>query len=128
MCSCPALGGNYGSDASSKRTRLQYYESNHFGIRIENLVSVVKADVSKLRFASGTTVAPTTTDCKSLAFKQLTMVPFNKDLIDVSMLTAEERAFVDTYHQEVRRALTPLIEKHGDTVALDYLNANTEPL
>jgi Xaa-Pro aminopeptidase len=64
-----------------------YYEEGEFGIRIENLVLVVKADCG---------------DCdRFLKFETLTKVPYCRVLIDVDLLTPDERNFVDEYHDEV---------------------------
>lgn len=64
-----------------------YYEEGEFGIRIENLLLVVNAACSgQDRF---------------LRFETLTKVPYCRALIEVSLLSADERQFVDRYHDEV---------------------------
>ncbi|TVQ59080.1 MAG: aminopeptidase P family protein [Phycisphaerales bacterium] len=63
-----------------------YVEGSH-GVRIENLYLVERAAEGWLRFDA------------------LTMAPLQRSLIDVSMLSAAEVAWVDAYHARVREAL-----------------------
>ena len=63
------------------------YREGRYGIRIENLV-VVGEDRS-------------TDFGHFLKFETLTLSPIDRELIDASMLTAEERAWVDSYHAMV---------------------------
>jgi len=59
-----------------------YYKRNHFGIRIENLVYVDKKK-------------------EKLFFKNLTMAPIEKDLINYDLLTASEKNYLFKYHLSV---------------------------
>ena len=66
-----------------------FYRADEFGIRHENLCEVV---------------------CRGdgwLGLESMAYVPFNRRLIDTEMLTPAERAWVDTYHQEVRAGSAP---------------------
>ena len=54
----------------------------------------------------------------------LTLIPIDATCIDVTMLDAAERQWVDAYHADVRAQLAPLLE--GE--ALDWLVRKTEPL
>jgi len=69
------------------------YRTNEYGIRIENLVHVVPAQ--KTEFG------------QFLKFETLTLFPFDRELIDVTMLTTEEEMWIDEYHEEVLRRLSP---------------------
>jgi Xaa-Pro aminopeptidase len=89
-----------------------YYRTGAYGIRIENLVCVIEAP----RPAGG--------ERDMLAFETLTRAPFDRKLIDPTMLSASEIAWVDDYHAEVRASLTPQIDP--DTAA--WLAAATRPL
>jgi Xaa-Pro aminopeptidase len=71
-----------------------YYKPNAFGIRIENLVLVEEREIAG---AEG----------RYLGFETLTFVPLDRKLIDKSLLTAEEIAWVDAYHAKVRALLSP---------------------
>ncbi|RMH35632.1 MAG: aminopeptidase P family protein [Nitrospirae bacterium] len=89
-----------------------YYKAGAYGIRLENLVVVVPArDL-------------TATEREMLAFEPLTLVPFDRRLIDVSLLTAEERAWINTYHAQVRQTLSSLIDEE----TAQWLDEATQPL
>jgi Xaa-Pro aminopeptidase len=90
-----------------------YYKPGAFGIRIENLVAVVQLDPQ-----------PEGAERTTLGFETLTLVPYERRLIETGLLTREERTFVDDYHARVREVLTPLL----DAAAGRYLRAATEPL
>ena len=64
-----------------------YYETNKYGIRIENLVYVQKLK-------------------KHLLFKNLTMAPIEKDLINFDLLTTKEKNYLFKYHLEVYSKLS----------------------
>ena len=70
-----------------------YYEPGEFGIRIENLVEVVKDE----------SVAPR----DFLRFDTLTLCPIEKRLADPALLTAGERGWLDAYHARVLETLGP---------------------
>ena len=73
-----------------------YYKAGAYGIRIENLVLVVPATIAGA-------------EREMLGFENLTLAPFDRRLIDISLLTSEEIAWVDAYHQRVYQELQPLI-------------------
>jgi Xaa-Pro aminopeptidase len=66
-----------------------YYKTGHFGIRIENLLLVNKAQ------------KPKGGERAMLRFETLTFAPIDRRLIDTHLLTREELHWVDTYHAEV---------------------------
>jgi Xaa-Pro aminopeptidase len=89
-----------------------YYKEGAFGIRIENLVLVVEAP-------------PMPGAEKPMnAFQTLTLAPIDRRLIDVSQMTADEIAWLDSYHARVAETLAPLVDK--DTA--NWLAAATRPL
>lgn len=92
-----------------------YYKEGAYGIRIENLVTVI--DTGK-KDAEGR---------RLLGFKTLTMAPIDKNLIDPDLLTANERAWLNTYHANVCDTLLPLVKKL-DPPAADFLKEATRPL
>ena len=57
-------------------------------------------------------------------FEQLTFAPLDRKLIDVALLTADERAYVDAYHAEVMAKVGPLLD--GEVRA--WLEAQCAPL
>jgi Xaa-Pro aminopeptidase len=90
-----------------------YYKPGAYGIRIENLIYVIELEPQ-----------PAGAEKTTLGFETLTVVPYERRLIDAASLDANERAFVDDYHSRVRRVLTPLLEGSAAT----YLVTMTEPL
>ncbi len=72
-----------------------YYREGEYGIRIENLVVVQDA----ARPSGGD-------DREMLSFETLTWVPIDKRLIETDLLSPEERAWINTYHSEIKGKLT----------------------
>ena len=54
--------------------------------------------------------APASTDKKFLKFAKLTMIPIQKNLIKVDIMSDEELDWLDDYHQEVWDKVSPLLE------------------
>ena len=86
-----------------------YYKPSAYGIRIENLV-VVK-EIAK----------PEGGERELLGFENLTRVPLDRRLIEMSLLTDDERAWIEAYHALVRQDLEPMLD--GPTIA--WMNAAT---
>lgn len=89
-----------------------YYKRDGFGIRTENLQVVSEA----------TPIAGGERDM--LGFETLTLAPIHRGLIDVTLLSADELAWLDAYHLDVRTKLTPLL----DDITAEWLRKATEPL
>jgi len=89
-----------------------YYQTGAHGIRIENLVLVAEAP------------APAGAEKPLNAFETLTLAPIDRRLIEPSLLTAEEIAWIDAYHARVRATLGPLVD--AETRA--WLEQATRPL
>lgn len=53
-------------------------------------------------------------------------VPMGRNLIDVALLSVEERGWVDAYHKEVWEKVSPLLE--GDARAKAWLHRECAPL
>ena len=87
-----------------------YYEPGAFGIRIENLVEVVKDEA----------IAPR----DFLRFDTLTLCPIEKRLVDPELLSAGERGWLDAYHARVLDTLGPDLD--GDERA--WLEGACAPL
>ena len=68
-----------------------YYAAGQYGIRIENLVAVIEAGKS----ADGK---------QMLAFETLTLAPIDVRLVEVPMLSAHERNWLNAYHNRVYKA------------------------
>lgn len=89
-----------------------YYKLGAYGIRIENLQVVTDPE----EIPGG--------ERKMLGFETLTMAPIHRGLVDVTLLTPEETAWLDAYHATVRQRVGPLVE--GETKA--WLETATQPL
>ena len=87
------------------------YRDGRWGIRIENLV---------LNISVGT---PDEFG-EYLAFETLTLCPIDSRCLELSLLRADERQWLNDYHAEVRRRLAPRL----DGAALDWLLRRTEPV
>ena len=70
-----------------------YYRKNNFGIRIENLVYVDKKNGKNF-------------------FKNLTMVPIEKDLINFNLLTVPEKNYLFKYHLDVYSKISKYLNRN----------------
>lgn len=92
-----------------------YYKEGAYGIRIENLVTVI--DTGKTDDNGK----------KLLGFKTLTMAPIDRNLIEPTLLTDAELKWLNDYHAEVKTTLLPLVQK-VDAKAAAFLEEATKPL
>ncbi|MGV1914608.1 aminopeptidase P family protein [uncultured Agrobacterium sp.] len=90
-----------------------YYRPGAFGIRIENLIYVREAQ----SIEGG--------DQPMLSFETLTWCPIDRRLIVGSLLTEDERNWLNDYHAKTREKLLPLI---SDESVKQWLTAATEAL
>lgn len=72
-----------------------YYRTGRYGMRIENLMVVVRDQALSRRSQT------------YLRFETLTLCPIDRRLIDVKLLTPEERRWLNQYHATVARTLMP---------------------
>lgn len=86
-----------------------YYEDGNFGIRIENLLTVI----NKSETFSGRAF---------LGFEKLTMIPIQHKCMDFELLTPKEIEWIDRYHAEIRRKVKPFLETER---AERWLNRST---
>lgn len=71
------------------------YCEGKFGIRHENEMVVVKGNVNNYG--------------QFMHFEPITFVPFDLDGLDVSLLTNEEKAWLNNYHKEVLEKISPYL-------------------
>ncbi|KAB7610324.1 aminopeptidase P family protein [Amylibacter sp. SFDW26] len=74
-----------------------YYKIDAYGIRIENLIYVKSA--SPMNGAD---------DRDMMEFHTLTLIPFDKTMIEVDLLSNQEREWLNKYHQRVWNTLKDL--------------------
>ena len=72
-----------------------YYRADCYGIRHENLVLVTEMPASP------------GADQPMLGFDAITLVPFDRRLLDTQLLDEHEIAWIDAYHRRVRETIGP---------------------
>lgn len=82
-----------------------YYKTGEYGIRIENLVVVIELQDQGLG------------DKPLLGFETITFAPIDLNLVDVSLLTDRETAWLNDYHAEVRRKVAPQLGEDAEAAA-----------
>jgi Xaa-Pro aminopeptidase len=89
-----------------------YYKAGEYGIRIENLVVVTEPE----DFAGS--------ERGMMRFETITLAPIDLELVEVSLLTDDERNWLDAYHTRVREVLSP----HLDVETKAWLDHATRAL
>jgi Xaa-Pro aminopeptidase len=89
-----------------------YYKEGAFGIRIENLVTVREAEPIDGQ------------ERTRLEFETLTLAPIDRALVDASIMTAPELAWLNVYHARVCKTVLPLV----DNATGVWLKAATAPI
>ncbi len=74
-----------------------YYKAGAYGIRIENLVTVVQVESDAEK--------------PLLGFETLTLTPIDQALVVADMLDGAEVAWLDAYHARVLDEITPLVDE-----------------
>lgn len=93
-----------------------YYEEGKFGIRIENALLTKSAATSygaKNSF---------------MEFEVIALAPICSKLIDVDLLSSEEKSWLNEYHQRCRNVLGSELKKRGFSDVYDWLHQQTVPL
>ncbi|MBI0082666.1 aminopeptidase P family protein [Commensalibacter sp. M0402] len=75
-----------------------YYLAGHHGIRLENLLLVCKAPYDNF-----------------LKFKPLTLVPFDWKIINPTLLTPQEKNWLNNYHKQITDLIYPHLNKNEQT-------------
>ncbi|KAK3368199.1 peptidase M24, structural domain-containing protein [Podospora didyma] len=91
-----------------------YYEDGAYGIRIENL-AIVREVQTEHKFG----------DKPYLGFQHITMVPYCRNLIDVTLLTEEEKEWLNKSHQEIFANIEHYFK--DDPLAHAWLVRETQP-
>jgi Xaa-Pro aminopeptidase len=84
-----------------------YYKTDEYGIRIENLVICRKAETEGF-----------------LYFETITLFPIDTTLIDITLLTAAEKDWLNEYHAKVFNELKPLLNEEERT----WMKAKCQPI
>ncbi len=103
-----------------------YYKTGEYGIRIENLITVVEKFPSPSPTGRGRGEGSFLSNVSSphpnllpegegtkkfLGFETLTCAPIDINLVDVSLLTADEKEWLNNYHAWVRAELAPALDE-----------------
>ena len=86
---------------------ISYYKNNKFGLRIENLVCVKNSKIKNF-----------------LEFETLTLAPYRRNLIEVSLLNKNQILWINNYHKNVFKKLN----KHLDSKVCRWLYTETRPI
>jgi Xaa-Pro aminopeptidase len=90
-----------------------FYADGQWGIRIENLVAL-REEPTQFRFGGST----------FLGFERLTLVPIQRKMLAMELLSVAEVSWLNTYHSQVWQHVSPRVQG----AALDWLRAHTLPL
>ncbi|XP_041051662.1 xaa-Pro aminopeptidase 2 isoform X1 [Carcharodon carcharias] len=93
-----------------------YYEDNEFGIRIEDIAMVVKAE-TKHTFGG----------IPYLTFEHVSLVPYERKLINVAIMNKPQIDWLNNYYEKVRKTMSPELQAQGLTEEYDWLQKHTEP-
>ncbi|XP_047039871.1 xaa-Pro aminopeptidase ApepP-like isoform X3 [Helicoverpa zea] len=104
-----------------------YYKVGSFGIRHEDLVETIKVtkDSNHPR-ASG--LQGDYDGRGVLGFHTLTLVPHQRDCIDVTMLTDFELTYLNAYHMRVFDTLGPILKQRGLNEDYKWLQQECDPM
>ena len=91
-----------------------FYKEGHFGIRIETLLAVTQAP--KLE---------NSTVDEMFIFETLNFVPIDKNLIDISLMTNEEKDWLNEYHLKCRKKIRENLEEN-EKIWLDHATKKIE--
>lgn len=91
-----------------------YYQDGEFGIRLEDIALVVEAK----------TKYPGT----YLTFELVSFVPYDRNLIDVSLLSPEQLQYLNRYYQTIRETVGPELQRRQLLEEFAWMERHTEPL
>jgi Xaa-Pro aminopeptidase len=104
-----------------------YYEDGNFGIRIENLIEVAYVNPEDATPKDvDATEAPKSPKKKFFKFQKLTMIPIQKNLINLDIMTEEELDWLDAYHAEVLEKVGSRLDEGSP--ALEWLKKSCETI
>jgi len=91
-----------------------FYEDGSYGIRIEN-IAMVREVKTPLQFG----------DKPYLGFEHVTMVPYCRALIDTTLLTPEEKQWLNDHSSEIFEKTKDFFK--DDPLTLAWLKRETQP-
>uniref|UniRef100_UPI00398F063D xaa-Pro aminopeptidase 2 n=1 Tax=Pristiophorus japonicus TaxID=55135 RepID=UPI00398F063D len=91
-----------------------YYQDNEFGIRIEDVAMVIKAE-TKHMFGG----------VPYLTFEHVSLVPYERKLIDLSIMTEQQIDWLNKYYEKVWKIVSPELLAQHLTEEYDWLQKHT---
>ncbi|NWW34830.1 XPP2 aminopeptidase, partial [Panurus biarmicus] len=88
-----------------------YYQDGEFGIRIEDVALVVEAQ----------------TEDPFLTFEVVSLVPYDRNLIDLSLLSPEQIRYLNSYYKRIRAHVGPELQRQRLDEAYAWLQESTQP-
>ncbi len=88
-----------------------FYRAGEYGIRLENLVVVERREIKRA-------------EREMYGFETITLAPFDLNCIEPKLMNAEEIAWLNAYHAQVRKTLAPLL----DAKTRKWLRAATQAI
>ncbi|NXH23010.1 XPP2 aminopeptidase, partial [Bucco capensis] len=89
-----------------------YYRDGEFGIRIEDVALVVEAQTKEKPF---------------LTFEVVSLVPYDRNLIDLSLLSPEQIRYLNAYYENIRAIVGQELRRLQLEEEYSWLQRNTEP-
>ncbi|XP_062416548.1 xaa-Pro aminopeptidase 2 [Pungitius pungitius] len=90
-----------------------YYKENDFGIRIEDVAVIVPVN--------------TKYGDNYVTFDTVSLVPYDRKLIDTSLLSSEQLRWLNKYYKTIRRLVGPELDSQGLKEEKDWMLEHTEP-
>ncbi|XP_028272108.1 xaa-Pro aminopeptidase 2 [Parambassis ranga] len=90
-----------------------YYKENDFGIRIEDVAVIVPAQT---KYGNN-----------YLTFDTVSLVPYDRKLIDTSLLRSEQIQWLNKYYETIRQLVGPELDNQKLHEEKDWMLRNTEP-
>nr|XP_019048432.1 xaa-Pro aminopeptidase [Kwoniella bestiolae CBS 10118]OCF27362.1 xaa-Pro aminopeptidase [Kwoniella bestiolae CBS 10118] len=87
-----------------------YYAEGKFGIRIEGVDIIVRAETRENFGGKGW-----------LGMERICMCPIQSSLLDISLLSPSEKDWLNEYHSEVLEKIGPMLREVGDERAIGWL-------
>ncbi|NWT89492.1 XPP2 aminopeptidase, partial [Lanius ludovicianus] len=91
-----------------------YYQDGEFGIRIEDVVLVVEAQTESR-------------EKPFLTFEVVSLVPYDRNLIDLSLLSSEQIRYLNSYYERIRAHVGPELRRQRLEEAYEWLQESTKP-
>ncbi|NXD86319.1 XPP2 aminopeptidase, partial [Halcyon senegalensis] len=88
-----------------------YYLDGEFGIRIEDVALVVETQTKK----------------PFLTFEVVSLVPYDRNLIDLSLLSPEQIRYLNAYYETIRARVGPELQRQRLDEEYQWLQRSTEP-